>query len=78
MWMECERALAHLVNMKRHVSQSAVLSATLGQRAEGRAPVDLLVEATRLKFSESEIAELRRLYADDVSLNQAKTPQKAA
>jgi hypothetical protein len=58
--------------------QNSVLNAPLGARAAGRAPVDLLVEAQRLNFSETEISELRRLYMLDETADQAKTPQNAA
>ncbi len=75
--MECQALLAHLDNMGQHAGQITNSNATLGQRAKGRAAVDLLLEAERLNFSTSEIAELRRLYAADNQFDQAKTPQKA-
>jgi hypothetical protein len=56
--------------------QKPALNTPLGQRAQGRPPVDLLSEAERLKFSETEISELRRLYALKDTADQAKTPQK--
>jgi hypothetical protein len=77
MWMECQCKLRHLDRMTLNADQSVGLNTPLGQRAEGRAPVDLLVEAVRLNFSAEEIAELRRLYAIDTLPDQAKTPQKA-
>ena len=76
--MECQRQLGHSDCMTQHVDQSAVSNASLGQRARGRAPVDLLLEAARLNFSASEIAELARLYSADIQSDEAKKPQKAA
>ncbi len=49
----------------------------LGEPAPNRGPVDLLVEATRLKFTDAEIAELKRLYDVSDQDTSAKTPQKA-
>jgi hypothetical protein len=49
----------------------------LGEPAFNRGPIDLLVEATRLKFTDAEIAELKRLYAGNDQHCSAKTPQKA-
>lgn len=40
------------------------LEQSLGQRAPDRGQVELLVEASRLKFSPDELAELKRLYGD--------------
>ena len=61
--MECQCAPAHVVGMTLyHSTQMSVLNASLGEAARGRGQVDLLVEATRLNFSEQEIAELKRLY----------------
>ena len=61
--MECQRATAHVVAMTlHHLTQMTGLNAPLGEAARGRGRVDFLVEATRLNFSEQEIAELKRLY----------------
>jgi hypothetical protein len=49
----------------------------LGEPAFNRGPIDLLMEATRLKFTDAEIAELKRLYAGNDQHCSAKTPQKA-
>jgi hypothetical protein len=49
----------------------------LGETALNRGSVDLLAEAARLKFSDSEIAELKRLYRLDDQATLAKTPQKS-
>jgi hypothetical protein len=47
----------------------------LGEAAPNRGPLDLLAEAGRLKFTEVEIAELKRLYAVDKKTDEGKTPQ---
>ena len=51
------------------------LHAPLGQKAENREQVDLLMEAGRLKFSADEIAELQRLYVLAAQVASVKTPQ---
>jgi hypothetical protein len=78
MFLECQCATAHVAAMDLiDVRQSAVLNAPLGQPAPNRGPVDLLAEATRLKFSVEEIAELKRLYELCDQMPNTKMPQKA-
>lgn len=65
MWMECEPEPAHLYAMSsHHITKIADPELLLGQKAKGRNNVDLLAEAVRLKFSELELLELRRLYQE--------------
>ena len=49
----------------------------LGDAEPCRGPIDLVAEATRLKFTEVEIAELRRLYVPFDLLCPVKTPQNS-
>ena len=76
MWIESHVKLAHVLGMENNLARRIVNEA-LGEPAADRGQVDLLVEAMRLKFTDAEIAELKRLYrvADHTCL--AKTPQKS-
>jgi hypothetical protein len=74
--MEYHAMLAHVVLMAPKVKHQ-ISARSLGDPAPGRGPVDLLAEATRLKFTDSEISELKRLYAADDYNVSAKTPQKS-
>ena len=75
MWMESHAALAHLDFMAQNASQR-ICSEPIGEAALNRGSIDLLVEATRLKFTEAEIIELKRLYAVKDQTSLGKTPQK--
>ena len=68
--MESHGTLSHVSAMAQTLSQR-IANEPLGEPATNRGPVDLLVEASRLKFTDAEIAELKRLY-------EAKTPQKSS
>ena len=72
--MESHAAPAHLVTMSQSLHQR-ISDEPLGEPAPDRGPVDLLVEAMRLKFTEAEISELKRLYAVNDQPGQGKTPQ---
>ncbi|MGL4404418.1 MAG: hypothetical protein ACRCT6_01540 [Notoacmeibacter sp.] len=61
---------------KANVSQPTDPNRPLGRKAEGRKPVDLLTEARRLKFSEGELKELRRLYEADLNRTRAMPANK--
>jgi hypothetical protein len=76
MWMESHCRPAHVSIMAPNTSQR-ISDQPLGEPAPNRGPVDLLVEATRLKFTDAEIAELKRLYAANDQAAKAKTPQKS-
>ena len=67
--MEVHGPLAHVQGMAQTSTQH-ISDEPLGEPAPNRGPVDLLIEASRLKFTDAEIAELKRLY-------EAKTPQKS-
>lgn len=74
--MECEPYSAHSYSMANHgETQTNNVSALLGKAATDHGPVDLLQEATRLKFLPEEIAELKRLYAAELKRGLAKSPQ---
>jgi hypothetical protein len=78
MFLECQCATAHVAAMDLlDTPQFAALNVPLGQPAPNRGPVDLLAEATRLKFSVEEIAELKRLYEQCDQTPNTKMPQKA-
>ena len=68
--MESHGALAH-VSFMAQTSAQRIADEPLGEPALNRGTVDLFMEATRLKFTDAEIAELKRLY-------EAKTPQKSS
>jgi hypothetical protein len=76
MWMESHGRPAHVPTMASDMSQR-ISDKPLGEPAPNRGPVDLLLEATRLKFTDAEIAELKRLYAANNQAAKAKTPQKS-
>ena len=75
MWMESHGARAHVISMAQTLAKH-ISDQPLGEPAPNRGPVDLLAEATRLNFTESEIAELKRLYAVNEQVKSAKTSQK--
>jgi hypothetical protein len=74
MWMECEPEPAHLFGMVPHdITKIADPELLLGQKAKGRNNVDLIAEAVRLKFSELELLELRRLYQEAQTMAPLET-----
>ena len=77
--MECERQLLHVSEMTFHQPTPDIdLHTPLGQKADDREQVDLLIEAGRLKFTDSEIAELKRLYGVSYPSLPAIMPQKTS
>jgi hypothetical protein len=60
-----------------HISKIADPELLLGQKAKGRNNVDLLAEAVRLKFSELELLELRRLYQEAQTPTPSETIPKS-
>jgi hypothetical protein len=74
--MECQPAVGHVGTMDiENENIGAAINAPLGKAAADRGHIELLSEAIRLKFSESELAELKRLYVTDIPVAQTKKPQ---
>ena len=76
--MECQFGLPQICGMATTAEIKIFdINEPLGKKACGREPVSLLCEALRLNCSETEIAELRRLYSGCDGVPAVKTPQKA-